>query len=147
MKAYEYRHIVGFEETSLAGNVYYSNYVRWQGRCREMFLREYAPEILDSLEKELALMTVSVSCHYRAELFAFDEIIIRMHLGPFRQNGITMLFEYWRLNRGNEELVAQGEQQIACMQRKSGANVPVPIPASLREALMPYVEAKSHTSG
>ena len=31
---YEYRHVVGFEETNLVGNVYYVNYVRWQGRCR-----------------------------------------------------------------------------------------------------------------
>ena len=30
---YEYRHLVGFEETDLVGNVYYVNYVRWQGRC------------------------------------------------------------------------------------------------------------------
>ena len=31
---YEYRHIVSFEETNLVGNVYYVNYLRWQGRCR-----------------------------------------------------------------------------------------------------------------
>ena len=37
-KYYEYPHMVGFEETNLVGNVYYVNYLRWQGRCREMFL-------------------------------------------------------------------------------------------------------------
>ena len=40
MKAFEYRHVVGFEETNLVGNVYYVNHLRWQGRCREMFLRD-----------------------------------------------------------------------------------------------------------
>lgn len=141
--AFEYVHVVSFEETNLVGNVYYTNHVRWQGRCREMFLREHAPEILTSLEQGFALITMSVSCQYLAELFAFDEIIIRMRLGPLKQNRINMLFEYWRVNGGNEELVAQGEQQIACMQREGGRTVPVsvPIPPILRQALTPYVGA------
>jgi enediyne biosynthesis thioesterase len=140
MRAYEYRHIVGFEETSLAGNVYYANHVRWQGRCREMFLREHAPEILTALGEGFALATVHVSCEYLAELSAFDEIIIRMRLGALKQNRIAMLFEYWRVNSESEELVARGEQEVACMQRSGGKMVPVPVPANLREALMPYVE-------
>ena len=53
MPAFEYQHIVGFEETNLIGNVYYVNHVRWQGRCREMFLHEKAPEVLDLLEQGL----------------------------------------------------------------------------------------------
>ena len=43
MRAFEYRHVVGFEETNLVGNVYYANHVRWQGRVRELFLRGRAP--------------------------------------------------------------------------------------------------------
>ncbi|HVR11545.1 MAG TPA: acyl-CoA thioesterase, partial [Thermoanaerobaculia bacterium] len=43
MRYFEYRHLVGFEETNLVGNVYYVNHLRWQGRCREMFLLEHAP--------------------------------------------------------------------------------------------------------
>jgi len=54
--AYEYRHVVGFEETSLVGNVYYVNHLHWQGRAREMFLRDYAPEIIAEMERGLALM-------------------------------------------------------------------------------------------
>ena len=73
MRSYEYRHIVGFEETNLVGNVYYTNHVRWQGRVREMFLREHAPEILKAFEEGFALATVKVSCEYLAELAAFDE--------------------------------------------------------------------------
>ena len=96
MRAYEYRHIVGFEETNLVGNVYYANHVRWQGRCREMFLRERAPEIIDALKHGLALVTTRVSCEFIAELVAFDEVILRMRLGELGQNRITMNFEYWR---------------------------------------------------
>lgn len=138
MKAYEHRHLVGFEETNLVGNVYYVNHLRWQGRCREMFLRDHAPEILEELARGLALATVRCSCDYLAELEAFDEIAIRMRLGGIVQNRITLTFEYWRLKDGGEELVARGEQVIACMRREEKGAVPTAIPAPLREALKPY---------
>jgi enediyne biosynthesis thioesterase len=139
LKAYEYHHLVGFEETNLVGNVYYVNHLRWQGRCREMFLRDHAPEILAELTRGLALATVRCTCDYLAELEAFDEIVLRMRLGGVLQNRITLNFEYWR-RRGDEaeELVARGEQVVACMRREGGRAVPTAIPVPLREALKPY---------
>ena len=134
MRAYEYRHVVGFEETNLIGNVYYANHVRWQGRCREMFLRDRAPEVIEALKHGLVLVTTRVSCEFMAELVAFDEVVLRMRLGALTQNRITMDFEYWR----GEEIVARGEQQVACMQREGEQVVPVPVPAQLREALREY---------
>jgi len=145
-RAYEYRHLVGFEETNLVGNVYYVNHLRWQGRCREMFLRDHAPEMLAELSRGLALATVRCSCEYLAELEAFDSIVVRMRLGDVAQNRLTLLFEYWRQGEAGEELVARGEQQIACMRREGGGTVdrgrsiPTPIPAALREALRPFAQ-------
>lgn len=141
MLGYEYRHIVGFEETNLVGNVYYANHVRWQGRCREMFLRDHAPQVLDELAAGLALVTTRVACEYLAELAALDEVIIRMRLGGLTQNRVTMLFDYWRHVGDHEELVARGEQQVACMRRDGPRLVPTPVPQALREALRPYAAA------
>ena len=146
MRAYEYRYLVGFEDTNLVGNVYYVNHLRWQGRCREMFLRDHAPEILEDLARDLALATVRCSCEYLAELEAFDQVVIRMRLGGLAQNRITLIFEYFREknhekngpNGGGEELVARGEQVVACMRREGKRAVPTPIPGPLREALKPY---------
>jgi len=138
MRAYEYRHVVGFEETNLIGNVYYVNHVRWQGRCREMFLRDRVPEVIEALNHGLVMVTTRVSCEFMSELVAFDEIVLRMRLGELGQNRITMNFEYWRHNAAGEELVARGEQQVACMQREGEQVVPVPVPPQLREALKEY---------
>ena len=141
MRTYEYRHRVGFEDTNLVGNVYYVNHLRWQGRCREMFLKDHAPEVLGDLDGDLALATVRCSCDYLAELQVFDEVLVRMRLAGMAQNRISLQFEYWRLAPAGEELVARGEQQIACMRRDRGAGgamVATPIPAALREALRPY---------
>lgn len=136
-KAYECRHVVGFEETNLVGNVYYANHIRWQGRCRELFLRDHTPELLARLGNELALVTTRVSCEYFGELHAFDEILVEMRLAAMSQSRITMAFDYWRTG-GDVELVARGEQQVACMRRAASGMVPMDVPASLRAALESY---------
>ena len=138
MRAYEYRHVVGFEETNLVGNVYYVNHLNWQGRCRELFLREHAPDVLDRLRDGLVLATTRCSCEYLAELSAFEVVTIRMRLGELSQNRMLLLFEYYRGPSDGEELIARGEQQVACLERRDGQMRPAPIPASLREALRPY---------
>ncbi|MGH3426281.1 MAG: acyl-CoA thioesterase [Mycobacteriales bacterium] len=135
---YELRHVVCFEETNLVGNVYYVNYLRWQGRCREMFMRERCPDILDQLGADLKLFTLKCECEYLSELFAFDELSIRMRLEELTQTQIGFGFEYVRLGGGGGSTVARGRQRIVCM-RGSGAQVrPTRVPDSLRRALEPY---------
>lgn len=136
MRYYEYRHIVSFQETNLVGNVYFTNHLGWQGRCRELFLREHAPDVMDELGRGLSLATISCACEYFAELAAFDEVSVRMRLAELVQNRMRLAFEYWR----GEELVARGEQQIACMKRDGEKLSPAPVPQTLREALAAYAE-------
>ncbi len=137
-KAYEYHHIIGFEETNLVGNVYYANYILWQGRCREMFLYDHAPDVIQELSQGLALVTVNVSCQYLSELFAFDRVIIQMRLKNIKQNRITMGFEYWRVTDKEKILVAIGEQQAACMERQGDQTLATTISPTLKDALEMY---------
>src|SRR4051812_49405250 len=103
MHAYEYEHTVGFEDTNLVGNVYFARYVSWQGRCRELFLRDHAPTVLDDLARDLRLVTTHVSCHYFAELRALDRVTVRMTLDRIGQSRVAMAFDYLR----GDELVAR----------------------------------------
>lgn len=45
-----------------------------------------------------------------------------------------MLLEYWRAKDRGKELVARGEQQIACLRREGEKLTPAPVPKSMREA-------------
>jgi enediyne biosynthesis thioesterase len=140
MNTYEYRHVIGFEETNLVGNVYYVNLLRWQGRCREMFLRQYAPGVVRDLAGGLCLVTTHCSCDYLAELTAFEEVVVRMQLRELTQNRIGMAFEYWRCSAAGEELVARGEQKVACMRRgPGGTTTPAAIPPDLRRGLEQFL--------
>jgi enediyne biosynthesis thioesterase len=136
--AYEYRHVVLFQETNLVGNVYFVNHLSWQGACRERFLRDHVPELLPQLRGGLALVTVSCQCEYLSELSAFDEIAVRMTLVEVVQHRIDLRFDYVRLRGGVEEPVAVGRQRIACMRRDGERLVPASIPDGLRAALARY---------
>ena len=135
---YEYRHVVGFEETNLVGNVYYVNYVRWQGRCREMFLHEHAPDVVQDLRADLKMFTLKVECEFLAEITAFDELAIRMRLEDLTQTQIGFTFDYVCLRDGGGELVARGRQRIACMRGPNTQTRPARVPDSLRAALERY---------
>ena len=135
---FEYRHTVGFEETNLVGNVYYTNYLRWQGRCRELFLKERAPEVLADLRDDLKLFTLKVECEFFAELTAFDELSIRMRLSELTQTQIEFSFDYLRVTDDGEQLVARGRQRVACMRGPNTRTVPTRVPPALVRALEPY---------
>jgi len=137
-KYYEYRHLVGFEETNLVGNVYYVNYLRWQGRCREMFLRDRAPAVLEDLRDDLKLFTLKVECEFMVEIGAFDELSIRMRLEDLTQTQIGFAFDYVRLRHGLEELIARGRQRIACMRGPNTDTKPTRVPEPLRAALAQF---------
>ncbi|MEV4843176.1 acyl-CoA thioesterase [Micromonospora matsumotoense] len=138
-KYFEYPHTVGFEETNIVGNVYYVNYLRWQGRCREMFLKQHAPDVLADLQDDLKLFTLKVDCEFFAEITAFDELSIRMRLVDLVQTQLEFSFDYVRLDPGGgETLVARGRQRVACMRGPNNRTVPTRVPEALTRALAPY---------
>jgi len=134
MRTYDYTVTVGFEETNLVGNVYFVNHLRWQGKCREMFLHEHAPGVVSELAAGLRIVTVRCACEYHAELSAFDEVLVKMSLRALRQTSLALEFDYVKRTNGHEVIVARGEQEIAFL--RDGAAVPVP--DELRKALVPY---------
>jgi enediyne core biosynthesis thioesterase len=132
--AFEYCFTTTFEETNLVGNIYFANYARWQGKCREMFLQEYCPDVIDQVHKGLALITLDLHLRYISQLFAFDKVIMRMSLGSMASSRMMMLFKYYKAIRGGEELVCEGSQAMACMRADAGGRmVAAPIPESIFE--------------
>ncbi|MFF9347138.1 acyl-CoA thioesterase [Streptomyces sp. NPDC014734] len=145
---FEYQHTVGFEDTNLVGNVYYVNYLRWQGRCRELFLKRKAPGVLADIQRDLKLFTLKVDCEFFAEITAFDELSIRMRLSELGQTQLEFTFDYVKVAEdGAETLVARGRQRIACMRGPNTATVPSLIPEDLARALEPYTVTGRQLTG
>ncbi|OEZ54724.1 MULTISPECIES: thioesterase family protein [unclassified Duganella] len=110
MAHYEYRTFVGFEETNVVGNVYFSNYFVWQGKCREAFLRRYAPQVLDDFKAGYGMITKESSCVFHTEAFAFQDIVVHISLDKLSRTAVTMAFDYYREQDGELILLAQGKQ-------------------------------------
>lgn len=140
-RSYSYRHTISFEETNLVGNVYFTRHLSWQGRCRELFLRDYAAEVLDELRGDLRLVTLNVSCEYFAELHALDTVEIRMRLAHQHQHRIRLRFDYLLQNGSSEPLIARGSQEIGCMRQTAAGLAPTAIPRALARALADFEDA------
>jgi len=137
-RTYDYRHVVTLQETNLVGNVYFAHHVAWQGACREHFLRDHAPGVLARLRTDLALVTVSCHCEYLAELFAFDEVVLRMSLVEALHSRLDLRFDYVRTAPAGDTLIAIGRHRVTCMKRDGGDLAPIAIPEELHAAALRY---------
>jgi enediyne biosynthesis thioesterase len=137
-RSFDTHHVVTFEETNLVGNVYFSNYFSWQGRSRELFLREHAPEVLAELQSgALRLVTAHASCDFADEFTLCDEVTVRMTLLRIIPFGVSLGFEYFR--RGAEsEVLARGRQDIKFLRRKGAQWDLCELPPLLLETLRGY---------
>ena len=135
---YEYRFIPTFEETNLVGNIYFANYVLWQGKCREMFLYEYCPDVIEEINNGLLLITLDLSVQYISQLFAFDKVIMRMTLEAQGESRMMMNFEYFKEEGNQKLLVCKGHQATAAMRERNGQLVPAGFPESMLEVLEQY---------
>jgi enediyne core biosynthesis thioesterase len=132
---YRYRQLVTFADTNVVGNVYFSRYVEWQGRCRELFLLEHATQVArDTAAGRLVLVTIGCRMDYLEECYAMDELLIEMTPKVVAANRITMGFRY----RRDSVEVARGEQTVGFMARDGDRLVPVPVPSALVEAMRPF---------
>lgn len=146
MQSYLYEHVVTFEETNALGNVYFSNFVRWQGVCRERFLKDQAPELIQQFGDSLRIATLECSCCYYWELYPFDRVFIEMYLDDSERAGnatqsdvLRICFKYWKEAQPQRLLAAEGEQKIAFLYfRTPDTWERGHLPEALKAALIPF---------
>jgi enediyne biosynthesis thioesterase len=145
LKAFSHRHLVCFEETNFLGNVYFAHYASWQGRCREAFLKERAPGVVEALRKDFRLVTLHLTVDYFEEALALDEIETRLRLAYSRQHRLGLSFEFWKLREGGDEhRLAAGTQEVGCYIASSRGLEPVSPPDELRAALSAYADESTY---
>lgn len=137
---FEYTFTTSFEETNLVGNIYFANYVVWQGKCREMFLKEYSPGIVEEINNGLALITLDLSVQYRSQLHAFDKVLMKMFLEAQSESRLLMSFQYFNATPDTPILVAEGTQAVAAMRVIDGQLTSVRFPDSVLNTLESLVE-------
>ena len=107
---FEYEQLVTFQDTNLVGNVYFSKYFEWQGKCREALLLEHYPEITEDLQQGFGMATEFAHMDYRNEAFLNDKVLCRMHVPELSRTRIAFSFSFYR--KADLLLLAEGQQAI-----------------------------------
>jgi enediyne core biosynthesis thioesterase len=135
---FETSFLTTFADTNVVGNVYFANYVVWQGKCRELFLAEYCREVLADINGGLALVTLDLSCRYIEQLRALEKVVMRMNVEELSESRMLMSFQYYRQEGAQFTSVCQSHQSVASMREIEGTFVTVPFPSSMVEAIREY---------
>ncbi|MGW5401548.1 acyl-CoA thioesterase [Streptomyces sp. NPDC003952] len=110
LRRYAIEHLVTYGETSMAGFVYFSRLIDWQGTLRETVAVDMTPDYARGLTEGRLMLTQSVSCEYISEIKFGEVISLRVTVPMIR--GFRMLgdFTFYRGSGSAEELVAHGTQ-------------------------------------
>ncbi len=137
MRPYRYPLVVSFQDTNVVGNVYFAQYFAWQGKCREAFLREHTPQILDDFKAGFGIITKDAQCQFVREARAFDELLIEMFLDDLTPLSVTMRFDYYRRESTGRVLLAQGSQSTMWVNPEHRLSV---MPDYLYRAIQDYAQ-------
>lgn len=133
---FEMRHRVTFEDTNAIGNVYFTNFFAWQGKCRECFLLEKAPETFAHLRQgTLRMVTAHASCDYVEEAAAGDALVVRMGLSRYLPFGVGLAFEF---AREDGEVIARGRQDVKFLRIVVGNWALCDMPQQMADAVRQY---------
>lgn len=125
------------EDSNLIGNVYHSNYAKWQCRVRDRYLHAIEPAYFRGAGPRGEWLCRRSRLTFLRDAMPFDTIEVDMHLLRLSERGVALSFSYWRADGpGARTKLAQGEQELlwAC-EDAAGALNPAAIPARWHAAL------------
>ena len=126
------------DDANSVGNVYFSNYGRWQGIVRDQFFYDLAPEYFRGIGEKGELVATHSDVEHLREAMPFDTIQVEMRMTVLAEQGAELRFAYYRLNSdGSYTKLAVGSQRLvwAC-KNTQGEFVAMPWPEVFRVGLV-----------
>lgn len=116
------------EHSSLAGNIYFANFFRWQGQLRDRYLFKLSPEQYRKMGERGQFACLYSKVHHLHEAKPFDFISVTMKLKRLYECGMDLYFEYF--NKGKENVkLAYGTHTLAwVLVDRAGNYIPQRIP-------------------
>ncbi len=113
-----------------------------QGKCRELFLLDNAPETIRRVaSQDLALQTTSASVDILSSRpLEASELKVELRLEALKCGQMTVRFDYFELNAGRPVHFASGQQRMSCKRRYSHGLLPTPLPLDVLGALRQFTD-------
>jgi phytoene dehydrogenase-like protein/acyl-CoA thioesterase FadM len=127
------------ENANLVGNIYYSNYYKWQGVTRDNFLNAILPEYFDNSGDRGELRCVHCKVNHLNEAMPFDRILVRMYKKAVYERAVWLYTDYYRLDQdGKRHKLGYGEHKaVWYAPTQEGRWLPAKLPKALLRALLP----------
>ncbi|SFP95709.1 acyl-CoA thioester hydrolase [Roseivivax halotolerans] len=120
---------VYYEDTDMAGIVYYANYLRYIERARSDWVRALGVDQNAMREKDGVVFVVRrVEADYIAPAKFDDELVVRTETKSVTGVRLVMHQEVWR----GDTLLFQAEVLVVCVNEAGGA---ARLPANIRQKL------------
>lgn len=127
------------EDANLVGNIYFSHYYTWQGRARDNFFRQIAPEYFSSTRMLGEFRCSLCKIEHLSEAMPFESIQVSLYRKAIHENAIQLHVEYHRISAdGTKQKLGYGEHW-ATWYAPNNANQwrPAKIPAVFINAIAP----------
>lgn len=121
-----------YDDTNSVGNVYFANYVRWVGKCRELFFNACMPDF-DLHDTSFYVLTKSFQHDFKRETKEFEDVLVKLRIGSHNRKFVTLLHEVHGLRQG---LLGKGEQSLMFVDSKTYR--PLDIPRSIVSGFLPH---------
>ncbi len=109
--------LVTLKDTNVFGNVYFSNYIEYQGMIREKFLLSVVPGLHEMLAKtQIKLVTVDTYNKFISNAYFGDTLLLELTTSDIKAATCKLNINF--KNKETGKLVGQGYQQFCVVSAK-----------------------------
>ena len=134
IQKFKYPVFVGIGDTNMEQNVYWTNYFKWFGIAREIFLMSIFPDFLKLFSSGARIITHETNIKHISSAFFADEVILELWMTEVRKTSAKMMVNFVRKSTG--EKIAEGWQMLVFADSQGK---PALIPPGLKKAVLKYV--------
>ena len=128
---YEHRLTVRYGETDQMGVAHHANFLLYMEEARTAMMKARGCSYRELEESGYGLPVRKAQVRYRASALYEDELLVRTRITGTRAASVT--FEYEIVRVSDEELLATGMTELACVRLDSESRKPVPLPEALTQ--------------
>jgi len=109
-KKYIYKTVITIGETNILGNMYFLNFFKMQGVCRELFVKDAVEDGLKTIEQGVVLITKNAYCDFLKSFNLFENVLVKLSAYNLKNASTYLRFEFFE--EESMELRGAGSQHI-----------------------------------
>jgi len=125
-------------ESNMVGNIYFSNYYKWQGSVRDSYFYQLLPAHYQQTYVSSDLRCLKTRIDHLRDTMPFARIVVRMYLNRLYEHGCELGFEYFQQMPNGQEIKLAYGTHLAAWIDGSNPDAPraIPFPEPILKALL-----------